>query len=36
MLTLLALGWNERKMENLSRTLSQRYLKVHFSRMLLS
>ncbi|XP_035994695.1 uncharacterized protein LOC118563667 [Fundulus heteroclitus] len=27
MLTLLALGWNERKLENLSRTLSQRYLK---------
>ncbi|XP_036003559.1 uncharacterized protein LOC118566231 [Fundulus heteroclitus] len=27
MLTLLALGWNERKLENLSHTLSQRYLK---------
>nr|XP_024658466.1 uncharacterized protein LOC112434927 [Maylandia zebra] len=28
MLTLLALGWNKRKVEQLGRTLSQRYLKI--------
>ncbi|KAL4007367.1 hypothetical protein ACER0C_001219 [Sarotherodon galilaeus] len=28
MLTLLALGWNKRKVEQLDRTLSQRYLKI--------
>lgn len=31
MLSLLALGWNKRKVEQLGRTLSQRYLKVIFS-----
>ena len=31
MLTLLAWGWNKSKVENMGRTLSQRYLKVNLN-----